>query len=59
MNKNTILAAPLAIALAALSLSVTSRIPVELMVGYGMVLALLAVIGVEYQISWKRIFGRR
>jgi hypothetical protein len=57
-NKLVLAALPGVIAAAALLLSFRSPIAVENLIGYGSVLALLAVMAVEYRINWKRVFGR-
>lgn len=49
---------PGVIAIAAFVLSLRSPLTVESLVGYGSVLMLLAVVALEYRVSWKRIFGR-
>jgi len=49
---------PGAIAIAALVLSLRSPLAVESLVGYCTVLVLLAVVALEYRVSWKRIFSR-
>jgi hypothetical protein len=43
---------------AALIAFVRSSLPVDSLVGYGVILALVATAVVEYRINWKRIFGR-
>jgi hypothetical protein len=59
MNKNTIIAVPLSLfAVAALALSYRFTQNVESAIGYASVLALLAVVSLEYRISWKRLFSR-
>jgi hypothetical protein len=35
-----------------------SAISAETLIGFGAVVALLAVAAVEYRISWKKLFGR-
>lgn len=57
-NKLILAALPSAIALAALVLSLRSPVNVESIIGYGSVLMLLAFVGLEYRVSWKRVFGR-
>ncbi len=58
-NTKLILAATLGtVALAALVLSLRSQVNADSLLGYGAVIALLAVAGVEYRIDWKRVFGR-
>lgn len=57
-NKLILAAIPSAIALAALVLSLRSPVNAESIVGYGSVLMLLAFVGLEYRINWKRVFGR-
>lgn len=57
-NKLLLAAIPGVIALAALLLSFRSPVAVENIIGYGSVLALLAVMTVEYRIDWKRVFSR-
>lgn len=46
------------IALAALALSFRSPVGLDVLIGYGSVLALLGVAALEYRINWKRVFGR-
>lgn len=46
------------IAAAALVLSVRSQVSVETVIGYGSLLALLAVAASEYRVRWGRLFGR-
>ncbi|MDO8540224.1 MAG: hypothetical protein Q7S40_07235 [Opitutaceae bacterium] len=59
MNKNLVLAVLTSfIAVSALLLSVRSPITAESLIGYGAVLAIVAMAAVEYRIDWKRIFGR-
>ncbi len=60
MNKNILLVAvPVSlIAVAALVLSFRSSVNAESLIGYASVIALLFVAGLEYRISWKRLFGR-
>jgi hypothetical protein len=59
MNKNNIIAVPVSlIAVAALVLSDSFSVSVESVIGYGSVLALLAMAALEYRITWKRLFGR-
>lgn len=59
MNKNIIIAVPLSLlAVAALSLSYRFSVTAEAAIGYASVLALLAVVALEYRITWKRLFGR-
>ena len=59
MNKNIIIAVPLGFfAAAAIALSYRFSITVESAIGYFSVLALLAVVALEYRITWKRLFGR-
>lgn len=59
MNKNILLAVPVSlVAVAALLLSDRSPISAETAIGYGSVLALLAVAALDYRITWKRLFGR-
>lgn len=57
-NKLILAAIPSAIALAAFVLSLRSPVNAESLVGYGSVLMLLAFVGLEYRINWKRVFGR-
>lgn len=59
MNKY-ILPAVLAsfVAVAALLLSFPSQVNVETIVGYAAVLTLLGLVGLEYRINWKGLFGR-
>ncbi len=57
-NKLILAAIPGVIAVAALLLSLRSPVAVENLIGYGSVIALLAVMTVEYRIDWKRVFGR-
>jgi hypothetical protein len=59
MKKSLVLAVPVSLlAVAALVLSVRSSVNAESLIGYGSVLALLAVAALEYRISWKRLLGR-
>ena len=59
MNKNILIAVLSGlIAVAALVLSFRSPLTAESMLGYGTVLVLLGLAGLEYRISWKRLFGR-
>jgi hypothetical protein len=59
MKKSLVLAVPVSLlAVAALVLSVRSPVNAESLIGYGSVLALLAVAALEYRISWKRLLGR-
>jgi hypothetical protein len=59
MNKTILVAVPFGlIAATALVLSVSSSINAESLIGYASVLALLGVAGLEYRITWKRLFGR-
>ena len=59
MNKNIIIAVPLSlVAVAALALSYRFSVTAEAAIGYVSVLALLAVVALEYRITWKRLFGR-
>lgn len=59
MNKNIIIAAPLSlIAVAAIALSYRFSVTAESAIGYFSVLALLAVMALEYRITWKRLFSR-
>lgn len=59
MNKNIIIAVPLSLlAVAALALSYRFSVTVEAAIGYASVLALLAVVALEYRITWRRLFGR-
>lgn len=46
------------VALTALVLSFRSQVNADTLVGFGSVLALIAVSGVEYRINWKRVFSR-
>lgn len=57
-NKLILAAIPSAIAIAALVLSLRSPVNAESLVGYGSVLMLLAFVGLEYRINWKRVLGR-
>lgn len=57
-NKLIVAALPGVIAIAALLLSLRSPVSAETLIGYGSVLALIAVMAVEYRINWKRVFGR-
>ena len=59
-NKNTLLVAvpASALAVAALLLSLRSPVTADALVGGFSVLALLAVASLEYRINWKRLFGR-
>lgn len=45
-------------AAAVLVLSVSSHVSVDQIVGFGSILALLAVAAMEYRITWKEILGR-
>lgn len=59
MNKNILVAVPVSLAaVAALVLSVRSSVTAESVIGFASVLGLLGVAGLEYRISWKRLFGR-
>lgn len=59
MNKNILIAVPFGlIAATALLLLVRSSVSAESMIGYASVAALVSVAGLEYRISWKRLFGR-
>ena len=59
MNKNIIIAVPLSLTVvAALALSYRFSVTAESAIGYVSVLALLAVVALEYRITWKRLFGR-
>ena len=59
MNKNIIIAVPLSLTVvAALALSYRFSVTAESTIGYVSVLALLAVVALEYRITWKRLFGR-
>lgn len=59
MNKNTLLAVLSSlIAVAAILLSFRAPVNAESLVGYAAVLMLLGMAGLEYRISWKRLFGR-
>ncbi|HYP16718.1 MAG TPA: hypothetical protein VEQ65_05860 [Opitutus sp.] len=57
-NKLILAAIPGVIALAALLLSLRSSVSADSLIGYASVLMLVAVLGLEYRISWKRVFGR-
>jgi hypothetical protein len=57
-NKLVMAAIPGVIAVAALVLSLRYPIDADTLVGYGSVIALLAVAALEYRLSWKRVFGR-
>lgn len=37
---------------------VRSTLPVDSLVGYGVIFMIAATAAVEYRINWKRIFGR-
>ena len=43
---------------ASLIAAVRSTLPVDSLVGYGVILMLVATAVVEYRINWKRIIGR-
>lgn len=59
MNKTILTAVPLSLtAVAALVLSLSLPLTAESVIGYGSVVALLAVFALEYRITWKRLFGR-
>lgn len=59
MNKNILLAVPFSVfAVAALLLSDRFPVSAESLIGYGSVLALLAVAALDYRITWKRLAGR-
>ena len=59
MKKFIVIAVPVSvIAVAALVLSVRSSLNAEAIIGYVSVLALLAVVALDYRLSWKRLFGR-
>ncbi len=59
MKNNILVAVPTSIlAVAALVLSYRSSVSAESLIGFVSVFGLLAVAGLEYRISWKRIFGR-
>lgn len=59
MNKKIILAVPVSVfAVAALLLSDRLPVSAESVIGYGSVLALLAVAALDYRITWKRLAGR-
>lgn len=57
-NNKLVLAALPVIAIAAILLSIRSPIGAETLVGYASVLALIAVMTLEYRINWRRVFGR-
>lgn len=59
MKKNILLAVPFGLsAVAALVLSFRIPVTAESLIGYGSVLGLLGIAGLEYGFSWKRLFGR-
>lgn len=60
MNNNTLVIAVSlgVIAASALVLSLLPQVNADTLVGYGSVLALVAVAAVEYRINWKRVFSR-
>lgn len=54
-----VLAATLgALALAAIVLSFRTQVDADSVIGYGSVLALIAMAALEYRIDWKRLLGR-
>ena len=58
--KNTIIVIAVLLSItaaAALVLSVRPQVSVDSVIGYGSVLALLGVAGLEYRITWKRLFN--
>jgi hypothetical protein len=57
-NKLVMAAIPGVIAVAALVLSLRYSVDADTLIGYGSVVALVAVAAVEYRLSWKRVFGR-
>jgi len=58
-TKNLLAATPAIIAAAALTLSVRSPVKAgTLFAGYGCVLALGALVALEYRINWKRLVSR-
>jgi hypothetical protein len=59
MNKNILVAVPVGLlAVAAIVLSFRSSASAEALIGYASVFALLCMAGLDYRISWKRLFGR-
>jgi hypothetical protein len=59
MNKKILIAVPISlIAVSALVLSYRLPVTAESVIGYISVFALLAVLALEYRITWKRLFGR-
>ncbi|HVU34060.1 MAG TPA: hypothetical protein VHE61_11535 [Opitutaceae bacterium] len=46
------------VAVAALVLSFRSSVDAASLIGYGSVLALVGMAGLEYRINWKRLLGR-
>ncbi len=59
MNKNILVAVPISLlAVAALVLSYRFPLTAESVIGYFSVFALLAVMALEYRITWKGLFGR-
>ena len=57
-NNKLVLAALPVVVIAAILLSFQSPVGAETLVGYGSVLALIAVMTLEYRINWRRVFGR-
>lgn len=57
-NNTTILAVTLGAIAAAAYLLSFAPISAESLVGYGSVLALVAVGALEYRLSWKNLFGK-
>lgn len=60
MKNNKLIEAviPGVIAIAAIALSLRSPISADSLIGYGSVIALLAVAALDYRIRWKRVFNR-
>jgi hypothetical protein len=59
MNKNILVAVPIGLlAAAVLVLSYHFPLTAESVIGYLSVFALLAVMALEYRITWKGLFGR-
>lgn len=46
------------LAVAAIVLSFRSPVDADSLIGYGSVLALIGMAGLEYRINWKRLFAR-